>query len=203
MRATLPHTTDFVRPQMAGLAPILRAIVAMAAALVLVSCNQPPVNRDGAKPLATVQSLDLQRYLGRWYEVARFPNQFEEDCVGVTATYSLNPDGTIKVVNRCRKGKLDGLEDVAEGTATVVDTTTNAKLSVTFFWPFAGDYWVLDLADDYSWALVGEPSGRYLWILARTPQIPDETRAQLVAKLTAMGYRTGALYWTPQPPASP
>jgi apolipoprotein D and lipocalin family protein len=203
MRATLPHTTDFVRPQARGLAAILRTTVALAAALLLAACNQPPVNRDAAQPLSTAQSVDLQRYLGRWYEIARFPNEFEVDCVGVTATYTLNADGTIKVVNRCRKGKRDGAEEVAEGTATVVDTTTNAKLSVTFFWPFAGDYWVLDLADDYSWALVGEPSGRYLWILARTPEIPTGTRTQLIAKLAGMGYRTGALYWTPQPPASP
>lgn len=201
MRATLPHTTDFVRPRTLDLTAILRTTAVLAAALLLASCNRPPVNRDAAQALSTVQSLDLQRYLGRWYEVARFPNQFEEDCVGVTATYSLNPDGTIKVVNRCRKGTLGGPEDVAEGTATVVDTATNAKLSVTFFWPFAGDYWVIDLADDYSWALVGEPSGRYLWILARTPQIPAETRTQLVEKLTAIGYRTDALYWTPQPPS--
>jgi len=199
MRATLPHTTDFVRPRVLRQRPILSTFAIFATAILLVSCNKPPINRDPSKPLATVQSLDLQRYLGRWYEVARFPNEFEEDCVGVTANYSLNADGTIKVVNRCRKGALDGPEDVAEGKATVVDTTSNAKLSVTFFWPFAGDYWVLDVADDYSWALVGEPSGRYLWILSRSSQISDERRAQLTAKLEAIGYRTAALYWTPQP----
>lgn len=203
MRATLPHTTDFMRPITLDLAVFLRTIGVLAAAFILAACDKPPVNRNLARPLSTVQSLDLQRYLGRWYEIARFPNRFEQDCVGVTATYSLNTDGTINVVNRCRKGKLDGPEDVAEGTATVVDPATNAKLSVTFFWPFAGDYWVLDLADDYGWALVGEPSGRYLWILARAPEISAETRAQLIAKLTAMGYRTEALYWTPQPPANP
>lgn len=198
MRATLPHSRDFVRPPAFDLTAFLRTTVVLVAAALLASCDRPPVNRNAAEPLSTVQSLDLQRYLGRWYEVARFPNQFEEDCVGVTATYSLNPDGTIKVVNRCRKGKLDGPEEVAEGTATVVDTTTNAKLSVTFFWPFAGDYWVLDLAEDYSWALVGEPSGRYLWILSRTPTLPDNTRAALLAKLKAQGYDTTALFWTPQ-----
>lgn len=200
MRATLPHTTDFVRPRAFDLAAILRTTAMLVAAILLASCEQPPVNRIAAEPLSTVQSVDLQRYLGRWYEVARYPNQFEENCVGVTATYSLKPDGTIKVVNSCRKGKLDGPEDIAEGTATVVDTKTNAKLSVSFFWPFAGDYWVIGLADDYSWALVGEPSGRYLWILSRTPSLPDDTRAALIAQLKSQGYNTNALYWTPQAP---
>ena len=88
---------------------------------------------------------------------------------------------------------------MAEGSARVVDTKTNAKLAVTFFWPFEGDYWVLSLADDYSWVLVGEPSGKYLWILARTPKISDELRANLVNQLETKGYNTKALYWTPQP----
>lgn len=198
MRASVPQTPDFVRQRGQHFRGFPRALALVAAATLLVSCERPPVNRDPALALTTVQRVDLERYLGRWYEIARLPNEFEVDCVGVTATYSLNTDGTVKVVNRCRKGKLDGPEDVAEGTAAVVDTATNAKLSVTFFWPFAGDYWVIDLADDYSWALVGEPSGRYLWILARTPTIPDDTRRQLVEKLTAKGYKTAALYWTPQ-----
>ena len=150
------------------------------------------------RPLTTVPSVDLERYLGRWFEVARFPNSFEKDCYGVTATYSRNPDGTIKVVNRCRKGALTGPEDVAEGSATVADPATNAKLNVTFFWPFTGDYWVIGLADDYSWALVGEPSGRYLWILSRTPTLSPELRADLITRLEAQGYNTRALYWTPQ-----
>ena len=150
------------------------------------------------RPLTTVPSVDLERYLGRWFEVARFPNSFEKDCFGVTATYSRNPDGTIKVVNRCRKGALEGPEDVAEGSATVADPATNAKLNVTFFWPFTGDYWVIGLADDYSWALVGEPSGRYLWILSRTPTLSPELRAELIQRLEAQGYNTRALYWTPQ-----
>lgn len=200
MRATLPHTTHFLPRQTRRLPQILRAVVGLALTLWLAACDRPPVNRDPGRPLTTVQSVDLERYTGRWFEIARLPNGFEEGCVGVTATYSRNPDGTIKVVNRCRKGTLDGPEDVAEGVATVVDTRTNAKLSVTFFWPFAGDYWVLDLDPNYAWALVGEPSGRYLWILSRTPTITREERAKLVAKLEGMGYRTQALYWTPQQP---
>ena len=167
-------------------------------AIALLGCEPPPVNRDGSKPLTTVEKVDLDRYLGRWYEIARFENSFERGCFGVTATYSRNTDSSIKVVNRCLKGSLTGPEDIAEGSATIVDKTTSAKLSVSFFWPFSGDYWVIGLADDYSWALVGEPSGRYLWILARASQITPELRAELISKLQAKGYNTNALVWTPQ-----
>ena len=165
----------------------------------LTACNQPAVNRDASRPLTTVASVDLKRYLGTWYEIARFDHSFERGCVGVTATYSENPDGTIRVVNRCRKQTLSGPEDVAEGTARVQDRSSNAKLAVTFFWPFEGDYWILDLDADYQWALIGEPSGRYLWILSRTPRIDDALRQTLLGKLQAMGYKTDALIWVEQP----
>jgi apolipoprotein D and lipocalin family protein len=181
---------------------VMKSRLAAIVALVLVAlsaCKSPPVNRDPSRLLTTVTQVDLERYLGRWYEIARYENSFETDCVGVTATYGRRPDGTISVTNRCLLKTLDGEENIAEGSARVVDTQTNAKLAVTFFWPFEGDYWVIGLAEDYSWVLVGEPAGRYLWILARTPQISPELKAELVAKLDALGYNTKALYWTPQP----
>jgi apolipoprotein D and lipocalin family protein len=170
-------------------------------AISLTACEPPPVNRDPSRPLSTVSKVELNRYLGRWYEIARYENSFETDCVGVTATYGQKPDGTISVTNLCRLKVLNGEENVAEGAARIVDTATNAKLAVSFFWPFEGDYWVIGLADDYSWALVGEPSGRYLWILARTPQIAPELRADLVRRLDTLGYNTKALHWTLQPAA--
>jgi len=166
--------------------------------LALAGCGGPPVNRDLSRQLTTVPSVDLNRYAGVWYEVARFENSFEKDCVGVTATYGRNPDGTISVKNSCRMKTLDGEENVAEGVARVVDTSTNAKLAVSFFWPFEGDYWVIGLAEDYGWALVGEPSGRYLWILSRSAQLSPELKADLIVRLEAMGYNTKAIYWTPQ-----
>jgi apolipoprotein D and lipocalin family protein len=171
---------------------------AVVAVVALAGCQSPPVNRSPAPPLVSVASVDLQRYTGRWYELARFPNSFEEDCVGVTATYSKNADGTIKVLNRCLLKTLDGNESVAEGSARVVDTSTNAKLAVSFFWPFEGDYWVIALEPEYKWAIVGEPSGRYLWILSRTPQVPEDVKADLLSRVEALGYNTKALYWTPQ-----
>ncbi len=182
--------------------PRLVALICMILApLALAACESPPVNRDASKPLTVAARVDLERYLGRWYEVARFPNSFERDCFAVTATYSRNRDGSVGVMNRCRKGGVDGPEEIADGTATVVDGVSNAKLSVTFFWPFSGDYWVLEVSQDYQWALVGEPSGRFLWILSRSPQLDGGTRASLIGKLKAQGYNTDALYWTPQPAA--
>lgn len=166
--------------------------------LFLAACGQPPINRDAGVPLETVESVDLDRYLGRWYEIARFPNGFEENCEGVTADYARRDDGLIAVVNTCYKGSPGGEKKQAKGRARVVDEATNAKLKVSFFGPFWGDYWVIGLAEDYSVALVGEPEGRYLWILSRTPEISDETRARALSDLEAMGYDTDALYWTKQ-----
>ena len=172
---------------------------ALAASLWLTGCASPPINRDASVPLTTVASVDLDRYLGRWYEIARFPNRFEDGCVDVTATYSREKSGDIKVLNACVKP--DG-RDVAEGRAKVVDPETNARLKVSFFGPFYAPYWVLHVAPDYSLALVGEPEGRYLWILAREPAIPEDVKEDALARLAALGYRTEALYWTPQSAAA-
>ncbi|WDI32275.1 lipocalin family protein [Hyphococcus flavus] len=166
--------------------------------MLLAACGGPPVNRDASVPLETVDYVDTKRYLGKWYEIARFPNRFEKNCEGVTAEYARRDDGLISVTNTCRKGAPDGEEKVANGRARIVDEEINAKLEVSFFGPFWGDYWVIGLAEDYSLALVGEPSGRYLWILSRTPMISDEVRDGALSDLKAMGYNTHALYWTEQ-----
>lgn len=171
------------------------------AMLFLAACSHPPVNRASDLPLTTVSAVEIDRYLGRWYEIARLPNSFEKDCEGVTADYALRDDGLISVVNTCRKGAVDGKVERANGRARVVDQASNAKLEVSFFGPFWGDYWIIDLADDYSLSIVSEPKGRYLWILARTPTISLETKAEAIAKLEGLGYDTSALYFTKQPPA--
>ena len=173
-------------------------LLMFAAFFGLAACGGPPVNRDPAVPLETVASVDTDRYLGRWYEIARLPNSFEKNCEGVTVDYALRDDGLISVTNTCRKGAPDGEAKVANGRARIVDEATNAKLEVSFFDPFWGDYWVIGLADDYSLSLVGEPSGRYLWILSRTPMISDDVRDGALIALKAMGYNTDALYWTKQ-----
>ncbi len=150
-------------------------------------------------PLRTVERVDLPRYLGTWYEIASYPQRFQAGCTATTATYSRRDDGIIEVLNRCRKGGLDGPEDSAKGRARVVDTTTNARLEVSFFGPFWGDYWVIDLAEDYAYAVVGHPNREYLWVLSRTPTLAPDTYAGIVARLGAQGYDPARLVPTLQP----
>lgn len=166
------------------------------ATLALISaCQRHPVGNTAVPEPA--KHVDLSRYLGRWYEIARYEQSFERGCEGVSATYTLRPDGKIQVLNHCRKP--NGKISEARGTAKIVDTTTNAKLKVSFFGPFYGDYWVLDHADDYSWSIVGEPSGRYLWLLARTPTPEEQVVENLISRARAMGYDTSMAIRTRQP----
>lgn len=148
----------------------------------------------------TVPALDLQRYAGQWYEIARFPHRFEENCVGVTATYSLRPDGRVDVVNRCLDKTLDGRVRLARGVARVPNPNESAKLRVRFFWPFEGDYWVLALGANYDYALVGAPKRDYLWILSRTPHMDETLYASLVEQAGEAGFDTTRLTRTPQAP---
>lgn len=165
----------------------------------LAACASGPSGNDAVPEPA--KPVDPERYAGRWYELARYENRFEQDCEGVTADYRARPDGTIDVVNTCRKGSVDGEVSTAEGTARVVPDSDGAKLKVTFFWPFAGDYWVLDRADDYSWAIVGEPAGTYLWLLSRDPVPGQETLDEHLQRIRALGYDTSLLRMVAQPPA--
>ena len=167
---------------------------ALAAALLLSGCADKSA---GPKP-ATVKSVDLQRYLGTWYEIARYPHSFERDCTGVKARYSQNGDGTIEVTNTCYKHSLDGKKDVAKGEAYAVEGSNNSKLKVTFFWPFYGDYWIFDLAPDYSYALVGSPDRRYLWILSRSKKLAQKDKNHLLQKMDALGFGRQKLIWTKQ-----
>ncbi len=180
----------------------LRPIIACIALILLPACARPPVNNELSAPLKTVDTVDLDRYLGVWYEIARLPNRFERDCEGVTAEYSRRADSLISVVNSCRKGAPNGKLAVAKGRARIIDQSTNAKLEVSFFGPFWGDYWIIDLAEDYSLAVVGEPSGRYLWVLSRTPSLDQVRLNAVLARLRALGYDTSKLYYPAQPPAS-
>ncbi|MGE0828106.1 MAG: lipocalin family protein [Hyphomonadaceae bacterium] len=174
-------------------------LIAAFLALGLAGCALPPVNRDSSIPLGGVATIEPTRYAGLWYEIARYPNSFEENCFAVTAEYRQRQDGRLDVINICREGNVEGRERRALGRARIVDPETQAKLKVRFgLSPFEGDYWVLDRGVDYSWALVGEPGGRFLWILAREPAIADSLKADLVRRLQARGYNTEALYWTPQ-----
>lgn len=139
-------------------------------------------------PLATVDFVDVPRYMGKWYEIARYPTSAEEGCVGVTADYALRDDGRVTVLNTCYEEELDGPVRTIEGTARVVDSETNAKLAVRFFWFFEGAYWILELGEDYEYAVVGEPSRGFLWILSRTPTLDPAVYQGILDRLPEKGY---------------
>ena len=156
--------------------------------------------REGLPPLQTVERVELPRYLGTWYEIASYPQRFQAGCTATTANYSLRDDGQIAVRNRCRKGGLDGKLDEAEGRARVVDEVTNAKLEVSFFGPFWGDYWIIDLDEEsYRYAVVGHPGRDYLWILSREPQLDPAVYEGILERLREQHYDTSRLVKTLQP----
>ncbi len=164
---------------------MFRALPYALAALVLCSCASTSL-----PPPSTAASVDLKRYAGEWYEIESFPNWFQRGCEASKAFYTPLPDGTIKVVNTCsRRGK----EASVEGTARVVPGSNNSKLKVRFFGPFEGDYWILDLDPDYRWVAVGSPNRRYLWILARTPQLDPALLGRIRARLAAQGFDVSRL----------
>ncbi|MBW9060360.1 lipocalin family protein [Agrobacterium pusense] len=170
------------------------AIITMLGA-VLAACS--PVGPSGNPSVPQpVKPVEIDRYAGHWFELARYENQFERDCEAVTADYSLREDGMVRVLNTCREGGIAGKRKASEGRAKIVKDSGNAKLKVSFFGLFYGDYWILDRAADYSWSIVGEPSGRYLWILTRTPKPRKTIRNMLVEKTKALGYDVDMLRWT-------
>ncbi len=164
---------------------------------LFAACAQVPANAP-----QTVAAVDLPRYVGQWHEVARFPNRFEDgrglNCVDVTATYAQRPDGQIGVVNRCRNAADGGAERIADGRAYVVEGSNGARLRVTFFWPFYGDYWVIALDPDYRWVVVGDPRRDYLWVLSRTPRMDAASYARAVAAAQAQGFDVTKLQRTSQ-----
>lgn len=148
---------------------------------------------------STVKELDINRYMGTWYEIARFPHSFEKNLVGVTATYSLRDNGKIKVVNEGYKKTLDGKRSRAEGKAKIPNKKEPGKLKVAFFWNFYGDYYVLELDKDYRWAMIGSSSDKYFWILSRTPQMDTDTYNMLLENARKRGYKLEKLIKVPQP----
>jgi len=146
--------------------------------------------------LPTVEQVDIQKYLGSWYEIARFEHHFQKGCKNVTATYELQDDEKIKVINRCVMIEGDEKKE-ATAVAYAVDET-NSKLKVSFFRPFYGDYYIVDLADDYSYAVVGTPSRELLWILSRTKTIDETTKNNILNKLLKLGFDVERFLWTIQ-----
>ncbi|MBC3932955.1 lipocalin family protein [Undibacterium curvum] len=155
---------------------------ALLTASLFSACNTQP-----AAPMDVVAQVDLQRYLGRWYEIALIPNRFQAMCASDTqAEYQLEGE-QILVTNRCKRAD-QGME-TAQGVAEVVAQSNNAKLRVSFFRPFYGNYWILALDPDYQWVLVGEPGRQYGWVLSRTPQLSDALMQSIWQKAEQAGYQ--------------
>jgi apolipoprotein D and lipocalin family protein len=149
--------------------------------------------------LETVPNVDIDKYMGTWYEISSFPQRFQRGCYCTMAQYSFNAKkGYVEVLNSCRKYSATGIVDTANGKAFVTDKVTNAKLKVQFFWPFTGKYWVIALASDYSYAMVGHPNREYLWILNRMPQMEEGQYKKLVNIAAEKGFDTQLLQRTDQ-----
>ena len=154
---------------------------------------------DAKPPLQTVSHVDLKRYMGTWYEIASFPQWFQKGCVATSATYALRQDGDVDVLNECRKITLDAKQKRAKGKAWIVDSKSNAKLKVRFFWPFSGDYWIIDLGADYEYAVVGHPKRNYLWILSRSRKMDPAVYKTILERLKRQHYDVSRLNTTIQP----
>lgn len=163
--------------------------------LIVSSCA---MTKNQSIDTSTVKQLDLNRYLGTWYEIARFPHSFEKDLVGVTATYSLRGDGKITVINQGHKVTLDGKLSKAVGKAKIPDPNEPGKLKVSFFWFFYADYLVLELDENYQYAMIGSSSPKYFWILSRTPQMNGATYEMLLERARKRGYNLDKLEKVPQ-----
>lgn len=167
-------------------------------AVIIIFILLPIACTKNYQPLAVVPSVDIKRYSGTWYEIARLPNRFEKDLICVTATYTIRDDGRIDVLNQgIPKTDRSKIEE-AKGIAKIPDAADPAKLKVSFFWPFSGDYWILDLDDAYQYVLIGEPSRKFLWILARQKQIEESVYQRLSEKAKNLGFDTSKFERVPQ-----
>ena len=170
-------------------------IVLSSVSLIFLACSESGENDATGIPL--VPALDLNRYLGTWYEIARMPHRFEKDLIKVTATYSLREDGKIKVVNRGFNLKKNEWSE-ATGKAWVPDSTAPALLRVSFFWIFAADYRVIELEqENYSYAMVTSSSKKYFWILSRTPTLDENIYSSLINRARQHGFETGKIEKVP------
>jgi apolipoprotein D and lipocalin family protein len=174
------------------------------AATIALACLLGTSGVFAAAPLPTVSAIEVPRYLGTWYEIAKFPNWFQKKCVANTrAQYSLRSEGSLQVVNSCKLAS--GQIDVAIGAARQIGNASSPKLQVRFapqwlsmipsVW---GDYWVIALDENYQWVAVSEPGREYLWILSRTPRMDAQTYASLLLRLSGLGLDVQNLELTPQ-----
>lgn len=141
-----------------------------------------------SQTLQTVPSVDLKKYSGKWYEIASYPQRFQKGCNCTTAEYTLTDKDYVIVENRCNKDSVTGKQSYIKGKAFIEKNSGNAKLKVQFFWPFKGKYWIIDLADDYSYAVVSHPNKKYLWILSREPKMNEAIYSEIISRLKEKGF---------------
>ncbi len=165
--------------------------------LFIISLIMTPTVAN-SQTLQTVPYVDLNKYAGKWYEIASYPQRFQKGCHCTTAEYTLSEKGYVIVENRCNKDGINGRVAGIKGKAFVEKNSGNAKLKVQFFWPFKGKYWIIDLADDYSYAVVSHPNMKYLWILSRTPMMDAAVYQQITARLKEKGFDLTKLHITQQ-----
>jgi len=138
--------------------------------------------------LSTVKEVDIEKYQGLWYEIAKYPNSFQRNCLSSTATYTIHEKGYIIVENRCKKKSNYNEEGYIKGKAFPIKNSNNSKLKVQFFWPFRANYWIIDLEPNYQWAVISEPKMKYLWILARKPSIDENSYQAILNNLKEKGF---------------
>ena len=177
---------------------MIRISILFLSLFFFVTCKSETMNKPD-QTIHSTFSFQLEKYLGTWYEIARFDHSFERNLQGVTASYSLRDDGKIKVVNMGYKNGLNGELSVAVGKAKTTSPETPRKLKVSFFWIFYAPYNILELDENYQHVLIGSKSSKYLWILSRTPQMDDETYQMLVDKAKERGYDVSKLIKVEQP----
>ena len=165
---------------------MLRTAFIFLAAASLFSCKT-------TQSLSTVNEVDIRKYSGQWYEIARLPNSFEKGLECVTAIYTLKESDKIEVLNKGYSVKKEGEFKTAKGTARVPDSDFPGRLKVSFFWPFSGDYYIISLDENYSYALVGDPSRKYLWVLSRDRTLDDQVYSDLIELARNKGFETDNL----------
>lgn len=155
-------------------------------ALFVLICSNPSLMNS--QTIDSLPHVDLKRYAGKWYEIASYPQRFQKGCHCTTAEYTLSDKGYVIVENRCNRDSINGKQTYIKGKAFVEKDSGNAKLKVQFFWPFRAKYWIIDLADDYSYAVVSHPNKKYLWILSRTPQMDAQVYEHILLRLKNKGF---------------
>lgn len=169
-----------------------------------VAAGLATTKEDRERPVQTVSFVDLDRYTGKWYEVARLPARFQRDCIGATADYELTGADELSVVNTCypREGRtrtIRGQAKVHRGNSARLKVTFDSLFFKLFSWLIKADYWIIDLAEDYSYAVVATPNRKYLWILSRKPELPEDLYQRLIERIEAQGFDTERIIRTKVP----